>query len=86
MDSRCFESKICNGGGGWLSSENHLPGNWKKGPVQLKKIAAQLSTIGAQLILVVSNPKFAIREAEFREPPPPPWKLKKGAGKIEKIA
>jgi len=33
--------------------------SWKKGLAQMKRIAAQLRTIGVQLIALVSNPKFA---------------------------
>jgi len=39
IDSRCFEREIRYGG---LSSKNHLPCNWKRGRVQLRKITAQL--------------------------------------------
>jgi len=59
IDSRCFESGIRNEGRG-LSFKTPPPDNGKKRPVQLEKIAAQLSTIGAQLIPVVSNPKFSM--------------------------
>jgi len=46
----------------------------------------QLSTIGAQLIPVVSNPEFAMRGGGWVSRPPPPDNGKKRPVQLEKIA
>jgi len=69
--------------GGGASSEKHPPGYWQKGAGKIKKIAAQLRTIGTQLILLFRIQNSQWGGGELSSENNPPWKLKKWAGTVE---